>query len=323
MGEAEVFLDANENPFDTGYNRYPDPGQAAVKRALAAYKDVRAEQIFLGNGSDEAIDLLLRIFCEPGQDSILILPPTYGMYRVSADINDVAVREVPLTTKFQLDPDAILAAVTPQTKLLFICSPNNPTGNALDPAAIQTLCAQFPGITVIDEAYADFSRAESATGWLDQYERLVVLQTFSKAWGLAGARLGIAYGSPEMIALFNKTKPPYNVNALTQRVALDALTNSDRKEAWVQTLLAERHRLRAALDALDFVQHIYPSDANFLLVRFTDPRAVYQHLVDQHIVVRDRSRVHRCAGCLRFTVGTPAENDRLLASLRSFAAVPH
>ena len=319
-GAAEVYLDANENPYDTGYNRYPDPLQLAVKQALGRLKGVAPANIFLGNGSDEAIDLLLRIFCEPGRDAILTLPPTYGMYRVSADINNVEVREVPLTADFQPDVAAVQAATDERTKLLFLCSPNNPSGNSLDPAAMRVLCAGFPGIVVVDEAYIDFAEQESAVRWLEEFPNLVVLQTFSKAWGLAGARLGIALASPEIIALFNKVKPPYNVNQLSQQVALDALQDRSRKEDWVTELLRERARLRQELTALPGVQEIYPSDANFLLVRFLDPVAVYSHLVTQKIVVRDRSKVLRCQGCLRLTVGTPTENERLLNGLRSFSA---
>ena len=318
-GVAEVYLDANENPYDTGLNRYPDPLQLEVKRALSAYKDVPVDRIFLGNGSDEAIDLLLRIFCTPGRDAIITLPPTYGMYRVSADINDVAVREVPLDGDFQVDSAGVKAATDATTKLLFICSPNNPTGNAIDPVVIEALCNDFAGIVVVDEAYVDFSAARSATTLLDRYENLVVLQTFSKAWGLAGARLGMAFASPAIIALFNRVKPPYNVNQLTQAAALEALRHADRTEGWIAELLAERARLRVALEALPLTRAVYPSDANFLLARYDDPVALYDHLVRQRVVVRDRSKVLGCAGCLRFTVGTPAENERLLAGLRSFA----
>ena len=313
-----MFLDANENPFDTGYNRYPDPLQLAVKRELAPLKGVAVDQIFLGNGSDEAIDLLYRIFCEPGRDAVITLPPTYGMYRVSADINDVTVREVPLTTDFQLDLPRIEAATDATTKLLFICSPNNPTANRIDPAAVRRCCATFSGIVVVDEAYIDFSEGPSATTWLDRYPNLVVLQTFSKAWGMAGVRLGMAFASPAIIDLFNRVKPPYNVNQLTQQAALAALQNRTQRERWVAEILAERTRLAAAVADLPISRHVYPSDANFILWRTDDPVAVYQHLVAQKVVVRDRSKVLRCAGCLRFTVGTPTENDRLLEGLRTF-----
>lgn len=319
-GQADIFLDANENPFDTGLNRYPDPLQKELKAAISQLKQVPAEHIFLGNGSDEVIDLLIRIFCEPRQDSIITLPPTYGMYQVSAGIADAAVQEVPLTVDFQPDPDAILQAATAHSKLLFLCSPNNPTGNNFAPAIIQRLIREFPGIVVIDEAYIDFSHQQSFAQVIDQHPNLVVMQTFSKAWGLAGIRLGMAFAGTEIIALLNKVKPPYNVNQLTQKAALEALQHTGEQEQMVTTLLEERRNLEEALPKLPFVEKVFPSQANFLLVRVDDPKELYRYLVDQKIIVRDRSNVHLCAGALRITVGTPEENQRLLDTLRVYTA---
>jgi histidinol-phosphate aminotransferase len=315
-GKAEVFLDANESPYDTGYNRYPDPLQWKLKQAISSLKGIAPEHIFLGNGSDEAIDLLLRIFCEPGADHIITLPPTYGMYRVSADISDVAVKEIPLRPGlFQPDTDAVLAAADAHSKLLFICSPNNPTGNSIRPELIRELAKGFPGIVVVDEAYIDFSAQESAIRLLPEHPNLVVLQTFSKAWGMAGIRLGMAFASEEIIGYFNKVKPPYNINQLTQEAALKALDGQDAQEAKVQQLLGQRTLLQQYLGGLPFVERIYPSDANFLLVKVEDPAGTYNYLVDRGIIVRDRSRVVLCEGCLRITVGTPEENERLFRAL--------
>lgn len=315
-GKAEVFLDANENPFETGLNRYPDPLQWKLKAAISQLKGVPAEQIFLGNGSDEAIDLVVRIFCEPRQDHILILPPTYGMYQVSADIADVGIRSVSLTPDFQPDVDAILAAADEHSKILFICSPNNPTGNDVELARIRRLCAQFKGIVVVDEAYIDFSNQASCTSLLSEFPNLIVLQTFSKAWGMAGIRLGMAFASTEIIQLFNKVKPPYNINQLTQQIALEALeTSQDDYRQLLSTLLSERERLIKGLGELNFVEKIFPSDANFILVKMDDPNGTYQYLVEEGIIVRNRNSVHLCAGSLRITVGRPEENDALLTAL--------
>lgn len=319
-GQADIFLDANENPFDTGLNRYPDPLQRKLKHHISEIKSVPAEQIFLGNGSDEAIDLLVRIFCEPRQDHIIILPPTYGMYQVAADIADVAIREISLTPDFQPDVEAILAAANPHSKLLFICSPNNPTGNDADPARIRQLAAQFPGIVVIDEAYGDFSTRPSATELLPEFPNLVVMQTFSKAWGMAGMRLGMAFASEEVIHLFNKVKAPYNINQLTQLKALEALRDPSHKDEMVQVILHERTRLEGELPHLACVEKVFPSDANFLLVRVTDPYGIYRYLVEKGIIVRNRANVHLCEGALRITVGRPEENDRLLQALNQVPA---
>jgi len=317
-GEADILLDANENPFDTGFNRYPDPLQWPLKLKIAELKGVPAEQIFLGNGSDEAIDLLIRIFCEPGQDHILLLPPTYGMYQVCADIANVGIVEVPLKENFQLALDQILTQANAQTKMLFICSPNNPTGNSINLADIKKVLQSFQGIVVIDEAYIDFAEAESRTSLLQEFEQLVILQTFSKAWGLAGIRLGMAFASESIIALFNKVKAPYNINQLTQDAVYMALEDTEEKDEWVTSILSERKRLEQALAKLKCVQTIYPSDANFLLVKVNDPPAIYQHLINQGMVVRDRSKLLLCEGCLRITIGNEDENGFLLEALEDY-----
>jgi histidinol-phosphate aminotransferase len=317
-GAAEVFLDANESPFDTGLNRYPDPLQWKLKEKIGVMKGVSKEQIFLGNGSDEVIDLLIRIFCRPGEDHLVILPPTYGMYKVAADIAGVEVREIPLTARFQPDVDAILSDADHRSKILFLCSPNNPTGNSFEKEHIDRLVREFPGIVLVDEAYIDFSSRESCLSLLLQNPRLVVMQTLSKAWGLAGLRLGMAFASEEIIELFNRVKPPYNINQLTQEQALLALGKVKQKDEWVRSILGQRAALQQSLAGLDFVQVVHPSDANFLLVRMDDPEGVYRYLVGEKIIVRDRSNVRLCEGCLRITVGTPAENDRLFRALLRF-----
>jgi len=314
-GEARIFLDANENPFDSGLNRYPDPLQRNLKQRLAERKGLPPEQIFLGNGSDEAIELLLRIFCEPGRDRILTLPPTYGMYRVSAGIHGAEVADIPLDAAFQPRVEAILQQADAQSKLLFLCSPNNPTGNAMEASRVEALLRDFPGIVVVDEAYADFC---GRPGWirrLAEFPRLVVLQTFSKAWGLAGIRLGMAFAAAPLIELFNKVKPPYNLNQLTQEKALEALARPERMQQQLQTLLNQRTVVQHWLMGLDFVQRVYPSEANFLLVKVADADGLYTYLLRQGIVVRNRSRMPGCAGCLRITIGTPQENEELFRAL--------
>ncbi|MFD2572032.1 histidinol-phosphate transaminase [Spirosoma soli] len=327
-GKEGVFLDANENPLgsttSTGeYNRYPDPHQWAIKQRLAPIKGVRPEQIFLGNGSDEPIDLLVRATCRPGHDNILIMPPTYGMYEVSAAINDVNVIKVPLTPDFQVDVEAVLAAVTPETKLIWLCSPNNPSGNLLQAEAIRAILeAAQQSLVIVDEAYIDFADTTSWTSELDNYTNLVVLQTFSKAWGLAALRLGMCFASEELIRVMNKIKPPYNISAPTQSLALEALAHESAKNAMVAQILAERQTLAENLRSLPSVQRIHPSDANFLLVQFTDAQATFEHLIEQQVIVRDRSRVKLCDGCLRITVGTRDENERLLAVLRHMSSSP-
>lgn len=319
-GKADIFLDANENPFENGLNRYPDPLQEKLKSRISDLKNVPARNIFLGNGSDEAIDLLIRIFCEPGQDHILILPPTYGMYQVAADIAGVEVRKVPLDQNFQPDVAAIHRATEPNTKILFLCSPNNPTGNMADPAIIRQIAEQFPGIVVVDEAYIDFTHTPGSITLLSEFPKLVVLQTLSKAWGLAGIRLGMAFAGEEIIGLLNKVKPPYNINLLSQEKALEMLEKPLLKDEMVRILLQERQCLTDALQYFPFVQHLYPSDANFLLVKVNDPDRLYEYLTQCGLIVRNRSTVHRCEGCLRISVGTPEENTALLKALETFSS---
>lgn len=325
-GEASVYLDANENsfgsPLEQAFHRYPDPHQRALKEKISQIKGVPPQHIFLGNGSDEAIDLLYRAFCEPGRDNVILVPPTYGMYEVSAQINDVAVRKVNLSTDFQLDLDGIAAAIDADTKLIFLCSPNNPTGNSLHRADMETVLANFNGIVVVDEAYINYARQKTFIQELTEYANLVVLQTFSKAWGLAGLRLGMAFSTTEIIDVLNKIKPPYNINQVTQSLALDALDHVEQVNDWIRQIVAERRRLSEGLGQFSFVTYIYPSDANFLLVRTTAPKAIYSFLVDRGIILRDRSSVELCEGCLRITVGTPAENDQLLDALTEFRSTP-
>jgi len=322
QGEARVMLDANENSLGSAgpaeFNRYPDPHQRAVKQALAQLKGVAPEQVFLSNGSDEVIDLLVRLLARPGQDSILSTPPTFGMYEVAAALNDVALERVELDADYQLSDEGIARLIASKAKIVFLCSPNNPTGNLLRPAAIEQVLRGFAGLVVVDEAYGDFADQPSWITRLAEFENLVVLQTFSKAWGLAGIRLGMAFASPAVIAYLNRIKMPYNVSENTQRLALAALADTGRFEAMRQELLQGRETLQAALAELPIVDHIFPSDANFLLTRFVpDAGAVYRHLLERGIVVRRPSQV-ACAGTLRLTVGAAVENDALVAALREF-----
>ena len=319
-GMAPIMLDANENSLGSvgpdDFSRYPDPHQRAIKAELAAIKGVQPQNIFLGNGSDEAIDLLVRLTCTPGQDSIVVCPPTYGMYEVAANLNDVRVERLLLTADFQLPANAaeVLAAST--AKLVFLCSPNNPTGNLLAEEALETILRTFKGFVVVDEAYADFADAPSWITRLAEFPRLVVLQTFSKAWGLAGLRLGVAYAAPAVIAYLNKIKPPYNISAATQQYALAALSAAPQLPVMQAELLRGRALLAAELPRLSIVEHVFPSDANFVLVRFTvDATAVYDQLRARGIVVRNRTSQPGCAGCLRLTVGTASENAQLLQAL--------
>jgi len=322
QGEASVYLDANENaygsPLDEQYNRYPDPLQYNVKKRLSEIKGVPIRNIFLGNGSDEAIDILFRAFCNPGVDNVIIVPPTYGMYQVSANINDVALRRVPLTTEYQLNLEGIAEAIDKNTKLIFICSPNNPTGNSINRDDVETLLANFNGLVVVDEAYINFSRQKTFIQELTEYANLVVLQTLSKAWGLAGLRVGMAFASEEIIEVMNQVKPPYNINEASQQLALKALENVDQVNNWIKETLKERDNLVLQLKNFDFVLDIYPSDANFILVKTTDPKAIYNFLVQRGIIVRDRSKVELCEGSLRITVGTPEENNILIKSLQDY-----
>jgi len=321
-GEASVLLDANENafgsPLDRRFNRYPDPLQHQLKLKLSAIKGVPARNMFLGNGSDEAIDILFRAFCRPGIDNVVLVPPTYGMYEVSANINDVAIKRVNLTVDFQLNLEGIAEAIDANTRIIFLCSPNNPTGNSLHREDVETVLANFNGLVVIDEAYINYSRQKTFIQELTEYSNLVVLQTLSKAWGLAALRLGMAFASEEIIEVFNKIKPPYNINQATQELALAALDRVDQVNEWIKTTVAEREKLSENLRAFGFVMHVYPSDANFILVKTDDPRALYEYLVGESIIVRDRSKVELCAGCLRLTVGTPDENTALVAALERF-----
>ncbi len=320
--EASVFLDANENPYNTPLNRYPDPLQEELKAKLAVIKGVRPERIFLGNGSDEAIDLIYRIFCEPRQDNVVAISPTYGMYSVCAAVNDVEYRTVPLRADFSLDAESLLAAVDAQTKVIWLCSPNNPTGNAFDRKQIERVLTEFDGIVVVDEAYSDFNDLRPFRADLDRFPNLIVLNTFSKLWASAAIRLGMAFASEEIIALFNKVKYPYNVNQLTQQQAMRMLDEIPRLNQWRATILNERRNLLPAFAELPVCVAVYPTDANFFLARMTDADSIYHYLVDRGIVVRNRSRVELCGNCLRITIGTPQENNALLGALRQYRLTP-
>lgn len=317
---ARVFLDANENPYSTSaqLNRYPDPLQEEVKEQLSRLKGVPAANIFLGNGSDEAIDLPYRCFCRPGVDNVVAIEPTYGMYRVCADINDVEYRPVLLDDNFQITADRLLAACDAHTKIIWICSPNNPTGNNINRDEMVRVIEGFQGIVIIDEAYCDFSRQQSLRHDLGHYPNLIVLNTMSKAWGLAAIRLGMAFASKEIIGLFNKVKYPYNVNVLTQRQALEALKDRATVEGWVNSILSERTRLMEAFRQLPICEKVYPSDANFFLAKMTDAQAIYDYLVNQGIIIRNRTHIQLCHNCLRITVGTRTENSELVGALRQY-----
>ncbi|MET0394562.1 MAG: histidinol-phosphate transaminase [Chitinophagaceae bacterium] len=321
-GNAKTFLDANENslgsPLTKWYNRYPDPYQQEVKQAIGRVKNMAAENIFLGNGSDECIDLLYRCFCEPGRDNVIICPPTYGMYEVSAAINDVEVRKAPLLSNFQLELEGIEPLIDEHTKIIWLCSPNNPSGNSLDYQDIEIVLNNFPGLVVVDEAYINFARQRSLTAELKEYPNLVVMQTLSKAWGLAALRLGMLFASPELVGWLNKIKPPYNINQATQDLALKALEEVGQVNDMIKEIVRMRDEVADALLQLPVVEKVYPSDANFLLVKVTDAKGIYDDLLAKGIVVRDRSKVPGCEGCLRITIGTAAENKRLIESLGHF-----
>ena len=317
-GEASVYLDANESPYNNGTNRYPDPLQIEVKSLLAPLKKVRPEQIFLGNGSDEAIDLVYRIFCRPGIDNVVAPAPTYGMYQVCADINDIEYRAIPLRADYQLDMEAMKQAIDENTKAIWLCSPNNPTGNVFAKEDLLWFLDNAEAMIVVDEAYIDFSDKGTMVEMLDKYPNLIVLQTFSKAWGQAAIRLGIAMASEEVISLYNKVKYPYNVNILTQQQALKVLGNVAKKENQVKEILAQRDVLKNLLLSLSCVEEIYPSDSNFLLTKVKDANGIYKYLQDKGIIVRNRHRVTLCANCLRITVGTPAENAEIYNALKDF-----
>jgi histidinol-phosphate aminotransferase len=316
MSSAFIFLDANENPFESGLNRYPDPQQNLVKEALSKIKGVSKEQILLGNGSDEVLDLIFRVFCEPREDSVIVLPPTYGMYKVLAKMNDIKLITIPLLDNFQPNIKEVVKVQNSNTKVLFLCSPNNPTANSFDANIIETLLNEFNGIVVIDEAYIDFSIEDSWLARLDEFPNLIVTQTLSKAYGLAGIRLGMCYASQEIISILNKIKPPYNVNQLTQDVALKALLNTGEVNNQITAITSERNQLIKDLEKLDIVDKVYASDTNFLLVKVDNATLRYDQLLNKGIVVRNRSNQMLCENCLRFTIGTKDENEKLITTLK-------
>ena len=318
-GEAKAYLDANENPFNTLYNRYPDPLQWAVKEKIAELKYVKPNQIMLGVGSDEPIDLIFRVFCEPKVDNVVAINPTYGMYGVCADINNVEYRQVNLEADYSLNAEKVLAAVDKNSKVVFLCSPNNPTANLLNTTEIEKILKGFDGIVVIDEAYIDFSDKASWLTKLNKYPQMVILQTFSKAWGLAAARCGMAFASEEIISFFNKVKYPYNINILTQKLILEKLEQVEIKNNWVKEILSQRTLMIEELEQLSIVEHIYPSDANFVLVKVDDANLRYKQLVEKGIIVRNRNSVTLCENCLRITIGTAQDNKELLNALTSLA----
>jgi histidinol-phosphate aminotransferase len=321
-GTGCVLLDANENsfgsPLGNELHRYPDPYQLEIKKRIAAMNDIDSSEIFIGNGSDEAIDLLFRIFCRPGFDNVIVCPPTYGMYEVSAEINDIEVRRANLSREFQLDTAAIQGRVSENTKLVFICSPNNPTGNCVDRNEILDIAKNFRGIVAVDEAYIQFSDHASLVSEIKTFPNLVVLQTFSKAWGLAGLRIGVAFAQREIIDYFDNVKPPYNISRAAQELLLSALTNNSKLHETVRQAIEQRDLLNIALSKFSFVKTVYPSEANFLLVRFENPVETRAFLLERNIIVRDRSRVELCEGCLRITVGTPKENNAMMAALNEY-----
>jgi histidinol-phosphate aminotransferase len=321
-GDAQIFLDANENSLgssiNVNYNRYPDPMQKQLKQKLSTIKNISTENIFVGNGSDEAIDLLIRAFCNPGVDNILIFPPTYGMYEVGAEINDVAIKKVLLTEDFQINIEAAKSAIDANTKIIWVCSPNNPTGNLLAEESIEWLLKNFNGIVVVDEAYIEFASQISWRKRLNQFPNLVVLQTLSKAWGLAGLRIGFAYASSTIINVLNKIKPPYNISEATQQLALEALQNEEQAKEKTNVLIQQKERLLKAFQQFDFIKKIYPSDANFILIKVEKANDLYKYLLSKNIVVRNRSSQPLCENSLRVTVGTPKENDQLLIALKEY-----
>ncbi len=321
-GRAKIFIDANENsygsPLDIDFSRYPDPIQWELKKALSQIKGVPPQNIFIGNGSDEVIDIAYRIFCEPGKDNVIICPPTYGMYKVCADINDIEVKEILLTKDFQLDVKEILAVVDEHTKLLFICSPNNPTGNDMNRMDIESLLNNFPGIVIIDEAYINFSRQKPFLQELTEYENLVVMQTLSKAWGLAALRLGLGFASERMIDLFNKVKPPYNINQSSQKLGIEALSKIKEVNENIVQIVKERNRVHDLLQQFELIKIIYSSDANFILVKVDDADKLYRYLLLNGIIVRNRTSEPLCENCIRITIGTTEENDTLINTLKNY-----
>ena len=316
--EAHVFLDANENPYNKPLNRYPDPLQMELKQKISNIKGIPVEQIFLGNGSDEAIDLPYRCFCRPGRDNVVAIEPTYGMYKVCADINDTEYRPVLLDEHYQMSADKLLRACDNNTKIIWICTPNNPTGNSIDHGEITKVLTRFEGIVIIDEAYSDFSSQKPMRNELQKYPNMIVLNTMSKAWGCAAIRLGMAFARKEIVDIFNKVKYPYNVNYLTQQKAIEALDDPYAVEKWVSLLLLERSRLINAFKVLPICEKVYPTDANFFLAKMTNAKVIYDYLVDRGIIVRNRTLVSLCQNCLRITIGTKGENNELLAALRQY-----
>lgn len=322
-GTAKVYLDANENAIGSTskdiYRRYPDPYQISLKTRIGAIKKVSSENIFLGNGSDESIDLLIRAFCNPGLDKIIITMPTYGMYEVSANINDVGIIRVPLNADFTLDQVNMMEAIEPGIKIIFLCSPNNPTGNSIDKNDILEIVNKFQGLVILDEAYIDFSSRPSLIRELDNYSNLVILQTFSKAWGLAALRLGMTFADPQIIEILNMIKPPYNINGATQDLALKALANQDKMKKMVHDILAQKKQLEKMLSGISSVKEVYPSDANFILVKIDHAHEIYLKLIEEKVIVRDRSSVELCSDCLRITVGTEKENRTLIRQLKKIS----
>ena len=314
QGELGIYLDANENPYDNNYNRYPDPHQKNLKRRLAEIKGVPVEKIFIGNGSDEPIDLVFRLFCEPRRHNAVSIAPTYGMYKVAAAINDVQMREVQLEPGFTLDAEKLLAATDENTRLLFLCSPNNPSGNCFPKKEIEKVIRRFNGIVILDEAYIDFAGQPGFLSELDEYPNLVILQTLSKAWGMAGLRLGLAFAQPLIVDKLSRVKYPYNINVVTQKIVLEQLRRSP--DAQIAEIVSERGRVLEGLAKNPVIRKIHPTDANFVLVEVDEPRTIYDRLIGAGIIVRDRSRIKGCEGCLRITIGTPEENDRLLETLK-------
>ena len=320
-GDAAVFLDANENPYNEPVNRYPDPLQIQLKEQIARIKNISPDSIFLGNGSDEAIDLIIRAFCEPRLDNIVAIDPTYGMYKVCADINNVEYRKVLLNSSFEPDVEALIKKTDDKTKIIFLCSPNNPTSNSFKEESILQILKVFRGIVVLDEAYIDFSTGKGFLASLSELPNLVILQTFSKAWGMAGIRLGMAFADPGIIEVLTKIKYPYNINILTLETAIEKLKNTSGKEEWVRSILHQRNILEKELKRFSFVHNVYPSDANFLLVKVDRTQEIYRFLVSRKIIVRDRSGASLCDGCLRITVGTPDENARLTEALKTYQEI--
>ena len=314
QGELGIYLDANENPYDNNYNRYPDPHQKNLKRRLAEIKGVPVEKIFIDNGSDEPIDLVFRLFCEPRRHNAVSIAPTYGMYKVAAAINDVQMREVQLEPGFTLDAEKLLAATDENTRLLFLCSPNNPSGNCFPKKEIEKVIRRFNGIVILDEAYIDFAGQPGFLSELDEYPNLVILQTLSKAWGMAGLRLGLAFAQPLIVDTLSRVKYPYNINVVTQKIVLEQLRKSP--DAQIAEIVSERGRVLEGLAKNPVIRKIHPTDANFVLVEVDEPRTIYDRLIGAGIIVRDRSRIKGCEGCLRITIGTPEENDRLLETLK-------